>query len=58
MCGDGSSGAHTPTKISGSNCDARTNSTGILRKGCFGMAMWMWLGLFAPSVFVFELVRS
>jgi hypothetical protein len=27
MCGGGSSGAHTPTKISGSNCDARTNST-------------------------------
>jgi hypothetical protein len=28
MCGGGSSGAHTPPKkISGSNCDARTNST-------------------------------
>ena len=44
MCGGGSSSAHTPPKISGSNCDARTNRSGILRKGCFWMAMWMWFG--------------
>jgi hypothetical protein len=56
MCGGGSSGAHTPPKISSSNCDARTNSTRILRERCFWMAMLF--GLFALSVFVFELVRS